>query len=154
MIIVGDGGHAKVVKRVIYAMRFQADDRYAFVAIGNNSSRKGEVILSKASGYKFPVLIHPRAVVDETATIGEGTIVMAGAVVQADAVIGRHCILNTSCSIDHDCVLGDFVHIAPGAHLCGGVHVGEGALVGVGARAIPLARIREWALVKAGETAK
>lgn len=154
MKIIGDGGHAKVVKRVLFAMRFDADDRFAFIAIGNNANRRNEAIMAEAGGYIFPVLIHPKAIVDETAKIGEGTVIMAGAVVQADAVIGRHCILNSACSVDHDAIIGDYVHIGPGAHLCGNVTVGDGALVGVGARAVPGTRIAAWTVLKAGETAK
>ena len=154
MIIIGDGGHAKVVRRVIYALHLPIDsnilnDDFAFVAIGKNSDRKREAARAARVGYMFPVLIHPSANVDETARIGEGTVIMAGAVVQADAWIGKHCILNSSCSVDHDCVLKDYAHIAPGAHLCGDVVVGEGALVGVGVGLAPGCRIPAWSLVKA-----
>ena len=156
MKIVGDGGHAKVVRQVIKAryLGFDLGSQFAFIAIGDNSDRKKEAVMAEASGCKFPVLIHPSAVVDPSAKIGEGTVIMAGAVIQADAVIGKHCILNTCCSVDHDCVLGDYVHIAPGAHLCGGVKVGEGTLVGVGSRAVPGAVIGSWGLLRAGETAR
>ena len=154
MKIIGDGGHAKVVRRVIYALKFEADDSFAFIAVGDNLFRRSEALIAEVSGYKFPVLVHPSAVVDETVWIGEGTVIMAGAVVQADVVIGRHCIINTSASVDHDCILEDYVHIAPGANLCGGVKVGEGTLCGVGSRAVPGAVIGSWGLLRAGETAR
>jgi sugar O-acyltransferase (sialic acid O-acetyltransferase NeuD family) len=154
MKIIGDGGHAKVVRSVIRALRLSLGDEWAFIAVGNSAGRKKEALIATAAGYRFPTLIHPKATVDETARIGEGTIIMAGVVVQADTVIGKHCILNTCCSVDHDCKVGDYAHIAPGAHLCGGVTVGEGTLVGVGSRAIPGAVIGAWGLVRAGETAR
>ena len=154
MKIIGDGGHAKVVRSFIHRLAHSRVDGYAFIAVGDNASRKREALLAAAAGYKFPVLIHPSAVVDKSAKIGEGTVIMALAVVQPDSVIGKHCILNTSCSVDHDCVLEDYVHIGPGAHLCGGVKVGEGTLCGVGSRAVPGAVIGSWGLLRAGETAR
>lgn len=82
-------------------------------------------------------VIHPRAVVARSATLGAGTLVAAGAVINPDTVVGRFAIVNTGATVDHDCTIGDFVHIAPGAHLAGGVRVGAFTLVGVGASVIP-----------------
>lgn len=154
MIIIGDGGHAKVVREVIAlaGKGYELGDAFGIVAIGNNEHRMREVAAHPE--LTFPWWRHPRAVLPLVVDVGEGTIIMAGAIVQPGARIGKHVILNTGCTVDHDCVIGDYAHIAPGAHLCGGVTVGEGALVGVGARAVPGAVIAPWSLVKAGETAR
>ena len=146
--IIGDGGHAKVVREVA---RFHQPTNRQLIAVGNNADRKREA--ERLSG-PFALLVHPCAMVAQDVDIGDGTIVMAGVVVQPDTSIGRHCILNTNCSVDHDCILGDYVHIAPGAVLCGNVTVGEGALVGAGAVCVPGAVIPPWSLVKAGTVAK
>ena len=152
--LIGDGGHAKVVREVI-AAAFPAwklklnkwfGPDYVFVAVGNNYHRRKE---SRKSNGPFIKLIHPSAQVSPSAHIGTGTIVMAGAVIQANAVIGQHCIINSCASVDHDCVLDDFVHIAPGAHLCGTVHVAEGSMVGTGVCIAQNCTIPEWSLVKA-----
>lgn len=160
MRIIGNGGHAKAVRDVIYALGLEGargQEGYAFVAIGDNKIRRKVVeqeLPDEGSRYVFPALVHPSAIVSRSAKIGDGTVVMAGAIIQADAVIGKHCIINTGATVDHDCVVGDYAHIAPGAHLCGGVEVGDGALVGVGSCAVPMAKISEWSLLKAGEVAK
>ena len=138
--IIGDGGHAKVVRECISA---RGD---TFIAVGDNRARKRE---AEAHQGPFAVMVHPSAVVSPKADIGDGTVIMAGAVVQAGALIGRHCIVNTCASVDHDCVLEDYVHIAPDAHLCGNVRVGEGTLVAVGASIAPNTKIPAWSIVKA-----
>ena len=152
--IIGDGGHAKVVRHVLACQPYRdwCNEEDAFVAIGNNAQRHSEV--SRLAGHSFPVLIHPSAIVAQDVEIGCGTVIMANAVVQPAVKIGRHCILNTNCSVDHDCIIHDFAHIAPGAVLCGGVTVGEGALVGAGVVCVPGAVIPPWSLVKAGSVAK
>ena len=145
MRIIGDGGHAKVVREVISAMREAPGD--CFVAVGDNRARKREAEAQRDAS--FAILIHPTAHVSASAVIGPGSVIMAHAVVQPAARIGAHCIVNTGATVDHDCILGDYVHVAPGAHLCGGVQVGEGTLVGVGVGIAPLARIPAWSVVKA-----
>jgi len=146
MPIIGNGGHAAVVRELQEALSSEFD-HLPIVAIGDNASRK-QVVEASAS-MRFDILIHPRAWVSPSATIGEGTVVMAGAIVQTGAVIGKHVILNTNSVVDHHCRIGDYAHIAPGAHLCGNVTVGEGALVGVGVGVGPNTTIPEWSLVKA-----
>ena len=141
MHLIGDGGHARVVRE-----NFQWQGDGVFIAVGDNASRKREYEANK--GCFFPHYCCEHSVISPSARIGDGTIIMAGAVVQANARIGRFCIINTGATVDHDCVLEDFVHIAPGAHLCGGVHVGEGALVGVGVGIEPGVVIPKWSIVK------
>ncbi|MCR5629806.1 acetyltransferase [Eubacterium sp.] len=102
-----------------------------FIAVGNAQIRK--MLMNKNIGRKFPVLVHPSAVIAESVTISEGTVIMAGAVINPDVCIGKGCIVNTSSSIDHDCVIGDYVHVSVGAHLCGTVNIGQQTWVGAGA---------------------
>ncbi|MFK5734564.1 acetyltransferase [Pseudomonas urmiensis] len=103
-------------------------------------------------GFQFPVMVHPAAWVDPSATLGQGVQVMAGAVIQADVMIGNNCIVNTRAAIDHDCRLESHIHIAPGATLCGSVHVESGAFIGCGANIIQGLRIGHDSVVGAGAT--
>ena len=58
--------------------------------------------------------VHPRAFVDETATVGEGTIIYPGAFIGPRVKIGTNCIIYANVSIYDDCVLGDRVTIHSG----------------------------------------
>lgn len=177
VVIVGAGGHAKVVAATVEAAGGQViqildddssrwgasilghvvrgpvtremvpADAVVVLAIGSNEARRA---LAERLPVTFGRVIHPTAVVHPSVTIGEGTVVFAGAVIQPDTIIGRHSIINTSSSIDHDGAIGSFVHIAPGAHLAGMVTVGDGALVGVGSSVIPRMTIGAWSTVGAG----
>ncbi len=88
--------------------------------------------LLAASGFAFPALIHPRALVEASAQVGEGTQVFANAYIGSSAILREKCMVNTGAVVSHDCEVGAYSHIAPGCLLAGQVRVGEKALVGMG----------------------
>ncbi|MCW5800915.1 MAG: acetyltransferase [Deltaproteobacteria bacterium] len=177
LCVLGGGGHAKVViataRSIGYAQISVYDDdparrgevlcgapivgavdevldradELAVIAVGDNATRHR--LMSRAR-CELATLVHARACVDASATLGPGTVVFAGAVIQPDARLGAGVIVNTSCSIDHDCVIGDAAHLAPGSHLAGTVTVGAGAFLGIGAVVVPGRRIGAWTRVGAG----
>lgn len=158
LIIIGASGHGKVVADIAVlngykdiafldnnpkintcagypvlgpdAMALELDGD-VFVAIGNAEARKR--LIERYKTRSFPVLIHPSAVVAESAEVGAGSVVMAGAVINSGARIGQGCIINTSSSVDHDCIIEDFCHISVGTHLSGTVMVGARTWIGTGA---------------------
>jgi sugar O-acyltransferase (sialic acid O-acetyltransferase NeuD family) len=94
--------------------------------------RVGIYTLLESSKFSFPVLIHPRACVEPSATVDEGVQVFANAYVGAEAVLHSRCMVNTNAVVSHDCDIGSYTHIAPGALLAGHIHVGERTLIGMG----------------------
>lgn len=172
MFIYGASGHGKVVLEIAEisgkSVDFFVDDNLDFMrvrdisviweipeyaiqgilAIGSNKIRKR--LAEMLSNKEFVTLIHPKATISKSASLGAGTVVMAGATLNADVHVGRHVIVNTNASLDHDCILEDFVHISPNVALSGGVRVGEGTHIGVGACVIPGIRIGKWAIIGAG----
>ncbi|HZZ26612.1 MAG TPA: acetyltransferase [Pirellulales bacterium] len=179
LIVVGAGGHAKVVISSLRASGWEVravydDDRKkwnrkimginiegpieklsepdhfpAVIAVGDPLFRQ---YLAERYDRDWVTVLHPRAYVDATATVGPGSVVFAGAIIQPDVVIGAHAIINTSASIDHDCAIADYAHMAPGAHLAANVHVQRGAFLGTGAHVIPGITIGEYTIVGAGST--
>ncbi len=86
-----------------------------------------------AAGYAAPALVHPRAYVSDSATLGPGTMVMAGALVDGRARIGALVVLWPGACVSHDCNVGDNSFISPNATLCGFVQLGADSFVGAGA---------------------
>lgn len=178
VIVVGAGGHAKVVVSVILAAGMKIAAIYdddpekwgweisgykvlgplsaiddtgrgpAIMAIGDNSLRKK--LVSRFKRLSWIKVIHPAAYVHPSVRIGAGTVVFAGAVVQPDSLIGEHCILNTGATIDHDCIIGNYAHISPGVNLAGSVSISEGVFIGIGSAVIIGVKIGEWTTVGAG----
>ncbi len=175
LIIIGAGGHAKVVVDCIeeekkYEITSLIDDAppmsfisfykidkrdmennyqsiNAIIAIGNPKHRKKIANQLKSN---FVMTIHPSAVVSKHAKIGEGCQIFATAVINAAASIGNHCIINTGAIVEHDCILGNFVHIAPNATLGGGVSIGESSHVGMGATVLQNITVGKNVIIGAG----
>ena len=173
IVVLGAGGHAKVVISTIVAAGgaiagIYDDDEVKFgwsilghtvsawpseccgdavIAIGDNAQRER---VASLLAYQWRTVVHPSAHVDPSAILGAGVVIFAGAIIQADVVLGDHVIVNTGATIDHDCSVGDFAHFAPGVHLAGGVQVGRGAFFGIGSVVLPALKIGAWATVGAG----
>lgn len=85
------------------------------------------------AGLEPVTVLHPSAVISDSARVGRGTFVAALAHVGPRSVVGEGAIVNTHASVDHDCDVAPFVHMAPGAVLSGGVTVGQCAHIGAAA---------------------
>lgn len=178
VVVLGAGGHGKVVVSTLQAAGIQVSevwdddpDRWRETVLGvpvkgpiaararavpghpailGIGDNRTRQRFAEELSLEWMTVVHPGAVVHPSVRLGAGTAVFAGAVVQPDARVGRHVIVNTCASIDHDSEVGDFVHLAPGCRLGGDVHVEEGALVGLGAVVLPGRTVGGWATVGAG----
>jgi sugar O-acyltransferase (sialic acid O-acetyltransferase NeuD family) len=149
IIIVGAGGHGKVMADLVFQLQ-----EYTLVGFADSGLEKGSPVLGKAmvlckpeevtasiSDYfivamgnndvrqklfeelkkilKPAVLIHPSASVSRHAHLGEGSMVCANAVVSTGAKIGVNVIINVSGIVDHGTVVGDHCHIRQGTVIAG-----------------------------------
>jgi len=179
VVVIGAGGHAKVVASTLMAaghqvVGFYDDDlqkrgthifgipvvgpiselkydsfSHAVIGIGLNEVRKR---LVEKLDLDWITVIHPYAWVHPEVSLGAGTIVCAGAIVQPYSRIGSHVIINTKASVDHDCCVGDYVHLAL-SHLAGGATAHEGAFLALGSIVFPGVQIGAWATLSAGSVA-
>lgn len=79
---------------------------------------------------RYATLIHPRAVVPPSCTIGEGTVILAGVVCTVDVTIGAHVGVMPNVVFTHDDQIGDYVFVTASVALAGTVRVGDGAYLG------------------------
>ena len=180
LIIIGLGGHGKVVADIAYKMdnweeivflddaidrifdpRFKVigkiDDAIKYndyadfvVAIGDNTTRQIVQERLDVLNCKLATIIHPSSIIGTDVLINVGSVIMGGVVINSSARIGKGCIINTSSSVDHDSIIGDYVHISPGSHLGGGVIIGKKSWLGIGSTVINSITICDNCLIGAG----
>lgn len=175
IIIMGAGGHAKVIADIIiksgdqllgflddnqigsligYPILGKLSDSIIYkdsaefiIGIGNNMIRN---TISSQYDLTWYTAIHPSTQIGMNVHIGKGSALMANSVINTCAVIGKHCIINTATVVEHDNVIGDFVHLSPNVTLGGSVKIGNYVHVGIGATIINNLMICDSTLVGAG----
>ncbi len=178
-VVVGAGGHAKVVIDTLHAAgvgnvvgAFDDDPakqsghvlgvpvvgpisdldemRGVRIIVAVGDNAQRRDLAERLGRFSLATAVHPSAVVAPSAEVGPGAAVFAGAVLQPEAFVGAHAVINTAATVDHDCRVGVYAQLGPGAHLCGGVTVEEGAFLGAGCTVTPGVRIGAWSTVGAG----
>ena len=180
MFIIGAGGHGKSVAEVAITAGFKiigfiapnhASQEFLGVRIfpelpKDISQRPESIGIAIGTNYireqvwmnlsqviplnRFPVIIHPSAVVAQSAILGPGSTIHQNSVVGPFSNIGKFCTINTSSSVDHDSTIEDFASIGPGVHMGGGVHVGQRSHIAIGATAIHNIQVGKDSIVGAG----
>jgi sugar O-acyltransferase (sialic acid O-acetyltransferase NeuD family) len=105
---------------------------YCVSVLGSKERRKF-VRQATSLGLQFAALVHPKAHLSRTATLGEGTVVEAGSVIGAQTRIGRHVLIKRGCLIGHHTQIGDYVTLNPGVNIAGKATVGERSWIAMGA---------------------
>ena len=180
VVIIGGGGHAKVVALALLSQRESilgivdprldvnsagplglkvlGDDEALMalnpelVRVANGVGTRRREIYERfvARGFTFPVVQHASAVVAPTALVADGVQLLTAAVVHPDASIGRDTVVNTQAVVEHDCIVGRHVLIAPRALLCGGVRVGDNCFIGAGSVIVESVTLGSGCFIAAG----
>ena len=155
IIIIGTGGHAKVIfnylknyndnvvgfcdenkkKDLLYGLpvyksidEIKDKEKHRFIiAIGNNYIRRRIANTYNLNYYTF---IHESALISDDVVIGEGSMIMAGTIINSGTAIGKHVIINTGAIIEHDCTIKNYVHASPRTTICGTCTIGENVWLG------------------------
>lgn len=104
---------------------------YLILAIGIPLVRRRVAEELEARGARFLTMIHPTAIVADTAVIGPGTLVGPLVVISDSATIGMFGLLNYHASLGHDAAIGSFVVMSPYATLGGGASVADDVFLGI-----------------------
>lgn len=145
LLILGAGGHGKVVKEVAEAMCDDSENQFysgidflddnaseaigkisdlekwhdsydhVFVGIGNNAVRKRLLEKLTELNCQIPVLIHPTAYISKSAVVKIGTVVEPMAIVNANTTVEQGSIISVGSIVDHDVVVESCCHVNAGA---------------------------------------
>ena len=103
-----------------------------------------------ARGARFTNVIHPTAVIAQSAEYGPGLIACPGALISNDAKVGHSVSLNAYASVGHDAVVADGVTVSSYCDITGRVTLGRGAFLGSRATILPGLKVGEFSTIGAG----
>ena len=125
-------GSVKNLNQIIKGQNLQ--NLLGIVAIGSNIDRR-EIVLEVNKLNKFfswANIIHPTAIISNTAKIGSGNMFLAGSIICSDTQIHDHVSINTGTHLDHDNIFLNFSSTGPGVATGGNVKVGKLSFLGIG----------------------
>lgn len=117
----------------------------------NNYWRRDQILSGAGiAADRFATIIHPAAVVFDSAVIAAGCVLYPGVAVGAGARLERHVLVLANSVINHGCVIGEHACLASGVVLSGDVRIGKLSYLGAAANVLPRLTVGERALVGAG----
>jgi len=120
--------------------KIKKQDRFLF-AIGDINGKKSLIIKMKKKGAKFLTLIHPTAIVANTAKIGEGIIICPFVTISDNVQLGDFAMLNIYSSCGHDAKVGNYCILSPYATLNGFVILEDEVFLGTHTTVTPYKRV-------------
>ena len=103
------------------------------IAIGpdNLSARWDVFSWAKEKGFGLPNLIHPKAAIDASASLGSGNIILANATIDCEVELGDGNYLDIGCLISHNNNIGNNNFITTGSATAGQVSLGDHNFIGM-----------------------
>jgi sugar O-acyltransferase (sialic acid O-acetyltransferase NeuD family) len=129
---------------------FNDENKFIF-GFSNIKSRLNFLSKDIAKKISFITIIHPTALIADTAVIGEGNIINPNCVIGPNATIGNNNILTSYSFISHDCNVGNNNFFSTSG-LSGNVSVGDNNFFGIRVTVIPEVTIGSNNLIQAGMT--
>lgn len=121
------------------------------VGYSDLAARRSVTARIQEAGYAMPALVHPRAYVSGTSSIGQGSFVMAGALVDCLVTVGEAVVIWPGACVSHDCRIGANTFLSPNCTICGDCRIGSDCFVGAGAVIVDHAVVQDGSRIKAME---
>jgi sugar O-acyltransferase (sialic acid O-acetyltransferase NeuD family) len=106
-----------------------------------------------AEGRELASVIHPAALISESAHIEPGCVISPGVIIGAHAWIGRCTILHRAALIGHHTTIGAHSFLGPGANVAGSIVIGAQVMIAMGAIVRDHLSVGDGAVVGAGAVA-
>ena len=119
-------------------------------AIGTPGTRRAAVESLVSRGGRLATIVHPSAIVAESACIAEGVVIGPFALISENTRIGKGAVIYYHSSVDHDTRIGPWSQISAHCDVTGGAEIGSEVFVGSHASILPGVRVGNHAVIGAG----
>jgi sugar O-acyltransferase (sialic acid O-acetyltransferase NeuD family) len=144
----GFAGYAPILSSV---EDYQIQKYDIFVcALGDSHAKAKYIDIIKKKGGHFISLVHPTAIVYDTAELGEGVIICPFCIISANVKIGDFTTVQPFSNFGHDSQIGKFCSIESYSFLGGFTQIGDYATLHTRSTILPHIKIGDNAIVGAG----
>ncbi len=126
-----------------------SDDESFVCGLAFPEVKKKVVGILESRGAKFVSIVHPTAIISDSAQIGEGVVITPRSGVNADAFVGDFVSILES-GIGHDARVGAFSTLSGRVNINGHVSVGESVYIGCAASIAPGKTVGDGASISIG----
>jgi sugar O-acyltransferase (sialic acid O-acetyltransferase NeuD family) len=147
----GFPGYAQILSSV-EDYQIQTDDVFV-CALGDAHAKAKYIEIIRNKGGRFMTLIHPTAIVYDTAEIGEGVVVSPYCMISANVRIEEFTTIQPFCNFGHDAHIGKCCSIESYAFLGGFAQIGDYVTLHTRATILPHVEVGDNAVVGAGSVA-
>ena len=102
------------------------------IGVGEREVRAKIIKLLAGLNFYYPIVVHPRAYVSKSATIGQGTVVFSNSYIGPEVQIGDFVIINTNTIVEHNASVSNSAVLSPSVTMAGSSTVGESTFIGMG----------------------
>ena len=120
------------------------------ITLGHLPLREQKFEMLKAAGMKAFTVIHPTALVSETASVGDGCVIAPLSMVGEFATLEENVNLNVHVTIGHDVSIGRSSILSPHASVAGGTQCGHSVYMGSGVIVNPGLAIGQFVKLSSG----
>src|SRR5690554_863008 len=108
------------------------------VTMGNNKMRHEIASKLRNLGAHTPNLIHPKAFISPSATLGQGCFIHLNAKISTNCTLGNDCVIDFNSLVAHHATLADACYMSSLAMVGSYCNIGERVLLGMNSLIIPL----------------
>lgn len=91
--------------------KYLSEYKVAIAAVGDKSLRIKWMYQLVEAGFVIPTLVHPAAIISDSAQINCGTVICAMATIGTNAKIGKGCIISSGATIKRNVILEDWQYV-------------------------------------------
>jgi sugar O-acyltransferase (sialic acid O-acetyltransferase NeuD family) len=144
--------HEPILGKII-EYDIQPNDHFLY-AIGSIENKRKLVTELKKKGAHFLTLIHPTAIVVDSAKLGEGVILCPFTLVSDNVQIGDYVMVNSYASIGHDAIVGSFSLLCPYSTVLGWCKLEDEVFVGSHSTIVAKKNVGKGAQISANSVAQ
>lgn len=134
----------------VFKKKFPYQKVKIHTAIGELQSKRKVIEKIKLDGYHLESIIHPHAVIDDSALLGNGVQVKMGAYIGRNCVIGEGSWVQAYASVQDNATVGNWCQVSAKCSIGEAAAIEDNVFIGMHAVIMPKIKLRKFCIISMG----